>query len=79
MAGMWLLLIAIYMAPADAVNWQGTWELGMTKLIEQRYESERACLDKGREIKARLNEGMLAPVRTHCIEVAGGLPKGAAR
>ena len=42
---MWLLLVAIYVAPADAVNWQGSWELGMTKLIEQRYEAKKASLD----------------------------------
>ena len=73
---MWLLVIAIYVAPADAVNWNGSWELGMTRLMEQRYETEAACLSGGEELKARLNEGMLAPVRHHCMEVAGVLPAG---
>ena len=73
---MWLLLIAIYVAPPDAVNWQGSWELGITRLMEQHYETEKACLSGGEELKARLNEGMLAPVRFHCIQLPGELPAG---
>tara|TARA_B100000674_G_scaffold248740_1_gene205035 strand:- start:229 stop:357 length:129 start_codon:yes stop_codon:yes gene_type:complete len=37
--------------------------------MEQRYETEAACLSGGQELKARLNEGMLAPVRHHCCQV----------
>ena len=76
---MWLLILAIYAAPPDAVNWKGSWELGMTKLIERRFESEASCLNAGIRIKAKLNEGMLAPVRLNCVKVASGLPAGAPR
>ena len=51
----------------------------MTKLVQQKYESETAWVDKEKEIKARLNKEMLAPVGFHCIEVMGGLPEVAAR
>ena len=73
---MWFLLVAIYTAPADAVNWQGSWELGITRLKEQGFESEAACLSAGAELKANLNEGMLAPVRYHCIKLPSQLPAG---
>ena len=76
---MWLLIIAIYVAPPDAVNWQGSWELGMTKLAENHFESKAKCLQRGIDIKAKLNEGMLAPVRVHCISIARGLPAGTQR
>ena len=71
---MWLLLIAIYVAPPDAVDWQGSWELGLTRLDEKHYASEKDCLDAGAKLKSRLNEGMLAPVRYHCIQIPGELP-----
>lgn len=76
---MWLLIIALYAAPPDAVNWKGSWELGMTKLIDRHFDSEESCLNTGMQIKAKLNEGMLAPVRLSCVKVASGLPAGAPR
>ena len=76
---MWLLIVALYAAPPDAVNWKGSWELGMTKLVEHHFESEAGCLKRGIDIKAKLNEGMLAPVRFHCFKIESGLPTGTAR
>ena len=76
---MWLLIIALYAAPPDAVNWQGSWELGMTKLVDHHFESEAECLVHGLDIKSKLNEGMLSPVRFHCISISSGLPAGAPR
>ena len=76
---MWLLIMVIYVAPPDAVNWQGSWELGMTKLVERRFSSEATCRSAGREIKDRLNQGMLAPVRFHCLNISSELPAGAPR
>ena len=76
---MWLLIIALYAAPPDAINWKGSWEFGMAKLVEHQFENEADCLKQGLEIKATLNEGMLAPVRFHCIEIASGLPSGTPR
>lgn len=77
--GMWLLILVIYAAPAGAVNWKGSWELEIAKLMEERYESEAECLNTAIQIKTRLNEDMLAPVRFKCIEIEAGLPAGAAR
>jgi hypothetical protein len=76
---MWLLILAIYAAPPDAVNWKGSWELGMVKLMEERFETEAKCLNTAGQIKARLNDGMLAPVRFRCVEINAGLPAGAPR
>ena len=76
---MWFLLVAIYTAPPDAVDWQGTWELGITRLMERGFESEADCRIGGDELKANLNEGMLAPVRFHCIKVLSELPAGIAK
>ncbi len=76
---MWLLLLVAYGAPPDAVNWKGPWEFGLAVLREERFANEADCLITGMQIKAKLNEGMLAPVRYHCIRVDAGLPAGAAR
>ena len=76
---MWFLILSIYAAPPDAVNWKGSWELGMTKMMERGFKNELDCINAGKETKARLNEGMLAPVRFKCVQIASGLPAGATR
>ena len=76
---MWLLILVVYGAPPDAVNWKGPWELGPAVLRDERFANEASCLGAGSRIKASLNEGMLAPVRYHCIRVDAGLPPGAQR
>ena len=70
----WLLIVLVYVAPADAVDWKGSWELGLTHLMEQRFVSEDDCFNEGAAVEARLREGMLAPVRYHCLEVEAQLP-----
>jgi hypothetical protein len=76
---MWLLILMVYTAPKDAVNWKGAWELGPAVLREERFGSEKNCLDAGYAIKSRLNQGMLAPVRYQCIPADASLPAGAPR
>ena len=76
---MWLLIVALYAAPPEAINWKGSWELGMAKLVDHHFTSKAECLKRGIEIKAKLNEGILAPVRVHCFPISSGLPAGAPR
>lgn len=76
---MWLLILMVYTAPSDAVNWKGSWEFGPAVLREERFRSEANCLDAGYQIKSKLNEGMLAPVRYQCIKADAWLPAGAPR
>lgn len=76
---MWLLILAIYVAPPDSVDWKGPWELGLANLIEERFGTEAGCLNAAIQIKAKLNEGMLAPVRFHCVNIDAALPAGAPR
>ena len=66
---MWLLIVAIYVAPPDSINWKGSWELGMTGLMERHFESKATCLESGAGVKTKLNKGMLAPVHTSCIQI----------
>ena len=75
----WLLIVAIYAAPPNAVNWDGPWELGMTKSMEKQFDSEAACLNTGISLKAEIQKGMLAPIRVRCVSFEAGLPKGALR
>ena len=65
---MWLLLILIYVAPPDAIDWLGSWKLEITRLMEQYCETEKACPRGGEDLKAKLNQWMLAPfVLLHTI------------
>ena len=65
---MWLLIIALYAAPQMQLIGKAH-ELSMTKLVDHHFESEAECLVHGLDIKSKLNEGMLAPVRFHCISI----------
>jgi hypothetical protein len=75
----WLLIVAIYAAPYDSVNWDGPWELGMTKILEQRFDSEAECRNSAIRLIAKMHEGMLAPMRFRCVSIDDKLPKGTAR
>jgi hypothetical protein len=75
----WLLVLAVYAAPPDAVDWDGPWELGMTKLVDQQFDTEAECRNFAVQLIGRMHEGMLAPMRYRCVGVESGLPKGAPR
>jgi len=75
----WLLLLIIYAAPDDAVDWDGPWTLGMARVWEDQFDTEAGCRDTATQVIARLHEGMLAPIRYRCIPVEAALPEGASR
>ncbi|HYI39722.1 MAG TPA: hypothetical protein VE053_05310 [Allosphingosinicella sp.] len=75
----WLLVLTIYAAPPDALDWDGPWTLGMAKLIEEPFATEAECRNFALRMIAKMHEGMLAPMRYRCIPVEAGLPKGAPR
>ena len=76
---MWLLILMVYTAPSDAVNWKGSWELGPVVLKDDRFSSKANCLAAGYKIKSKLNQEILVPVRYQCIGVDAGLPAGVPR
>ena len=75
----WLLILVVYAAPPDAIDWNGPWEFGMAHVVEQPFSSEAECRSSASEMIARLHEGMRAPVRFRCVPVESGLPEGAPR
>lgn len=75
----WLLIIAIYAAPPDAVDWDGPWELGMTKVMDDPFDSEAECRIFAIQFIGKMHEGMLAPMRYRCVPIEAGLPEGAPR
>ena len=75
----WLLVIAVYAAPPNAVNWDGPWELGLTKLMDQQFTSEAECRNYAVQFIGKMHQGMLAPMRYRCVPFEAGLPKGAPR
>ena len=50
---------------------------GPALVRDERFANEASCLNTGSQIKTKLNEGMLAPVRYHCIRVDTKLPPDA--
>jgi hypothetical protein len=75
----WLLIVAIYFAPPSAVDWDGSWELGMTQMLDRQFDSELECRNTATQLIADLHKGMLAPVRFRCVSIEASLPEGAPR
>jgi hypothetical protein len=76
---IWLLIFIVYAAPDNAVNWDGPWKLGMSRVMDQRFASEADCRNAAVQFIGKMHEGMLAPMRYRCVGVEGSLPKGAPR
>ena len=76
---VWTLILAVYLAPANAVDWDGPWKVGKTFHPEKFYQSEAECRTDAIEIIGRLHQGMLAPIRFRCVALTAGLPAGAPR
>jgi hypothetical protein len=75
----WLLILMVYEAPANAVDWDGPWNLGMTEVADNRFASEAECRNFGIRLIGKMHDGMLAPMRFRCVPVDAALPKGAPR
>ena len=75
----WLLLLSIYKAPPNAVNWNGPWEFGIFQVVNQRYQSEADCMSAATTMIANMHKGMLAPMRYKCVSFDSSLPKGSPR
>lgn len=76
---VWALILAVYLAPDNAVNWNGPWKIGKTFNPEKLYVSEAECRNDAIQIIGRVHQGMLAPIRFQCVALPAGLLKGAPR
>lgn len=76
---IWILVLVIYHAPSDAIDWEGPWTYGTPYVVERSFDSEAACSKTATQTNKNAHEGMRAPIRYHCIQVPAGLPKGAPR
>lgn len=76
---VWILVLVVYAAPPDAIDWDGPWEFGMTHVVETPFASEAECRNSAIAMIGRLHQGMLAPIRFRCVEVPASLPAGAPR
>jgi hypothetical protein len=76
---MWILVFALYQAPADAVDWDGPWTFGKTFTSEKQFQSEAECRSAAVKTIGRIHQGMLAPIRYRCINMQASLGKGAPR
>ena len=75
----WYLVLFVYAAPPDAVNWDGPWTADISHAVEGQYDSEADCRNDAVRMIGKLHEGMLAPIRYRCIPMPATLPKGAPR
>jgi hypothetical protein len=78
---VWFLVFHIYVAPADAVDWNGPWNLDDKPALtaERYFNSQSECEALAKELISKMHEGMLAPMRYNCVAIPSSLPKGAER
>ncbi len=76
---VWLLVFSIYAAPSNAVNWNGPWTLGESKLMDQHFGTEADCRNSAVQFIGRMHQRMLAPMRFKCVGVPATLPVNAPR
>lgn len=75
----WLLVLAIYTAPADAVDWNGPWVADKPVVMDDQFDSAAECRTFAVQLIGRMHQGMLAPMRYRCVEMEDVLPEGAPR
>lgn len=76
----WVMLLVVYGAPPNAVDWDGPWKPWLSQVKEERfYDSEAECRNEAIQLIGKMHEGMLAPIRSRCIAIEEMLPKGAPR
>ena len=76
---LWLLIVTVYAAPPDAIDYDGPWEYGFSQMVEEPFASEAECRNFAIQMKGRVQQGMLAPIRYQCLAVDANLPEGAVR
>lgn len=72
-AKVWVLLMSVYTAPADAVDCKGPWTHMLTMQMNDPFESfasKQECEDAGLALKKKFHDdGILAPHIFTCIEI----------
>jgi hypothetical protein len=76
---VWVLLVVLYKAPENAVDWNGPWKFGLAQTLEKTFNSETECSNEAAGIIAKLHKQMAVPMRYKCVAFEEGLPEGAPR
>jgi hypothetical protein len=78
---VWVIVLLIYNAPANAVDWPGPWatDHGLPVVGKTLFASEAECRNSAISWIGRIHQGMLAPIRFQCVPFPTSLPKGAPR
>jgi hypothetical protein len=76
---IWFITLFVYAAPPQAVDWDGPWRYGMSKMVEEPYLSEADCRNAAVQMIGRIHQDMLAPIRFQCVSAPANLPRGATR
>ncbi len=78
---VWFLIFHIYVAPADAVDWDGPWTIDDKPALtaEHYFNSQAECDATAKKFIAKMHEGMLTPMRYNCVAIPSSLPKGTPR
>lgn len=76
---VWILIIGVYAAPPNSVDWDGPWEFGMSRDAGKIFKSEAECRNSAIVLMGKLHQEMLAPMRFACVPFTATLPKGAQR
>ena len=68
LAIIFVLMIGVFVAPAGAVDHQGSFVFYETLVPEEQFNSKKECEETGKSIVAKLQEGMRIPLLIRCVE-----------
>ena len=63
---VWVAVMVIYQAPADAIDWQGPWIRSKAFVSPNFFQSESECRRTTEQLIAKMHEGMKAPIQFQC-------------
>jgi hypothetical protein len=71
---VWVAVMVIYQAPADAINWKGPWTRSKAFVNPNFFQSESECRQTTEQLIKKMNEGMRAPIQFKCAPFSESLP-----
>jgi hypothetical protein len=70
----WVAVLVVYVAPPDAVGWQGPWTRGKTVARPNFFASEAECRANTEAMIKDMHQGMLAPILYRCVPFQESVP-----
>jgi len=73
---IWIMVLSIYVAPSESVDWDGPWKFEKPRVQEQTFNTEIECRSYAVHFIGRLHQVMTVPMRFKCVSFDASIHKG---